>query len=157
MVVAVTSEEPKGLPSVAKLRPMVESIVRNELKGKQLAEKLAGVTTLEAAAQKLNVPVLRADSVSFVSPLLGGVGYELKAGGFGFNKASMGKASAPIVGSSGVFVVKPENIFAKADATANVQETMNTLTNQQRGLLLYGSMEALKKTASVTDNRTKFL
>lgn len=157
VVVAVTGEDPKGLPSVNKLRPMVESIVRNELKGKQLAEKLAGVNTLEAAAQKLNVPVLRADSVSFVSPLLGGVGYELKAGGFGFNKSSVGKVSAPIVGSSGVFLVKPENIYAKADATANVQETMSTLTNQQRGVLLYGSMEALKKTAAVTDNRTKFL
>lgn len=156
LAIAITGEEPKGLPSVAKLRPMIESIVRNELKGKMLAAKLAGVTTLEAAAQKLNVPVLRADSVSFVSPLLGGSGYELKAGGFGFNKNNIGKISAPIIGGSGVFVVKPEAQFAQP-VTTSVDEMMQTLMSQQKGALLYGSMEALRKTASVTDNRTKFL
>lgn len=157
VVVAVIGEEPKGLPSANKLRPMVESIVRNEIKGKQLAEKLNGVASLEAAAQKMNVPVQRADSISFVSPLLGGVGYELKAGGFGFNKAYLGKVSPPIVGSSGVFMVKPENIYAKPDPTANVEETQKNLMNQQRSSLLYGSMDALKKVASIKDNRTKFL
>ncbi|HSC54208.1 MAG TPA: peptidylprolyl isomerase [Phnomibacter sp.] len=157
IVVAVTNEDKKGLPSAGKVRPMVESIVRNELKGKLLAEKVKGVTTLDAAAQKLNVPVLRADSVSFLSPLIGGAGYELKAGGFGFNKANLNKVSGPIAGTAGLFLVQPLSIFANPAASANVEETMKNIVNQQRNTLLYSSMDALKKAASVTDKRSKFL
>lgn len=157
VVVAITAEEKKGLPSAAKVRPMVESIVRNDLKAKMLAEKIKGATTLDAVAQKLGTQVQVADSVTFMSPLIGGAGYELKAGGFGFNKSSLNKMSGPIAGSAGLFIVQPLTIFAKPDPTASVEETMKTISNQQRGNLLYSSMDALKKSASITDKRSKFM
>lgn len=157
VVVAITGEEKKGIPSVAKVRPMVESIVRNDLKAKLLAEKIKGAATLVAAAQQLGVQVQVADSVSFLSPLIGGAGYELKAGGYGFNKASLNKMSGPIAGTAGLFVVQPISIFAKPDPSANVEEMMKTISGQQKSSLLYGSMDALKKAASITDKRSKFM
>jgi hypothetical protein len=135
----------------------VEFIVRNELKGKILVEKVKGATTLEAAAEKWGVQVQRADSISFVSPTLPVAGYELLAGGYGFYKAGLNKVSKPFVGNTGAFLVRPEQIGAKADAAANVAEMTKTLLSQQKSMLLYSSMEALRKAATVVDRRSKFL
>jgi peptidyl-prolyl cis-trans isomerase D len=157
VVVVVTAEEKAGLPSAKKLRPRVEFIVRNELKGKILVEKVKGATTLEAAAEKWGVQVQRADSISFVSPTLPVAGYELLAGGYGFYKAGLNKVSKPFVGNTGAFLVRPEQIGAKADAAANVAEMTKTLLSQQKSMLLYSSMEALRKAATVVDRRSKFL
>lgn len=157
VVVVVTGEEKAGLPSAKKLRPMVEAIVRNEIKGKALVEKVSGATTLEAAAQKWGVQVQRADSISFLSPSLPVAGYELLAGGYGFYKAGLNKVSKPFAGNTGAFLVRPEAIGAKADAAANVAEMANTLLSQQKNTLLYSSMDALRKAANVVDKRSKFL
>jgi peptidyl-prolyl cis-trans isomerase D len=158
IVVAVTAEEKKGLPSATKVRPMVESLVRNDLKAKMLGDKIKGATTLDDVAQKLGSQVLVADSVTFMSPMIGGAGYELKAGGFGFNKNSLNKMSGPIAGTAGLFVVQPLSIFAKPDpAATSVEETMKSIANQQRSTLLYSSMDALKKASSITDKRSKFM
>ncbi len=157
VVVAVTGEEKKGLPSVAKARPLVENIVRNELKAKLLAEKMAGAKTLEELSQKVGQTIQKADSISFVSPLLPGAGYEMKPGGYAFNKASLNKISAPISGASGVYVVRVDEIANKPDPSVNVVDLMKNLTNQQRGTILYSSFEALRKGAVIEDKRSKFL
>ncbi len=157
VVVAVTGEDEKGLPTAAKVRPMVESIVRNEMKAKQLKEKFAGANTLEVAAQKTGQAIQKADSVSFVSPLLPGAGYELKVGGFAFNKAGLNKVSSPISGSNGVYVIRPEAISAKADPLSNAVEMQKNLANQQKGTVAYSALDALRKAADVSDKRSKFL
>jgi peptidyl-prolyl cis-trans isomerase D len=157
LVVAVTGEEKKGLPSVGKLRTMVESIVRNELKAKILQQKMTGAAHLEGLSAKVGQPVQRGDSVSFVSPLLPGAGYEMKPGGFAFYKGAAGKLSPPIAGNAGVYVVLSQGVMNKPDPLANVEETMKNLVNQQKGSMLYGTMEALRKSASITDKRSKFL
>jgi peptidyl-prolyl cis-trans isomerase D len=157
VVVAVTGEEKKGLPSVAKARPLVESIVRNEQKAKVLTVKMSGATALEALSQKVGQPVQKADSVSFVTPLLPGAGYEMKPGGYAFYKNALNKVSTPIAGTSGVYVVRVDAAGTKVDPTANVEDLRKNLLNQQRGNILYSSFEALRKSASIDDKRSKFL
>lgn len=157
VVVAITGEEKAGLPSVTKARPMVETLVRNQMKAKQIAAKIGTPASLEAAATALGVGVQRADSISFVSPMIQGAGYELRAAGFGFNKAAQGKISKPIEGSSGVLLVKPEALYAKQDPTATVEGTQVNLSNQQKGSILYSSLDAMRKAAKITDKRSKFL
>ncbi|HMP91628.1 MAG TPA: peptidylprolyl isomerase [Phnomibacter sp.] len=157
VVVAITGEEKKGLPSVAKLRPMVESMVRNKLKFKQIKGKLGNVVSLDAAAQTMGVTVSRADSISFGSPMIPGAGYELKVGGFAFNKAAINKVSPVIEGSSGVYVVKPESIIAKSDVSGTVDEMKTNMASQAKSSAIYTSLQALKDAAKITDKRSKFM
>jgi peptidyl-prolyl cis-trans isomerase D len=69
----------------------------------------------------------------------------------------LNKVSPVIGGTTGVFVIKPEAIGAKANATASVEETRKTLESQQKGSATYTSMQALRNAAGIKDKRAKFL
>ena len=157
VVIAVTSADKPGLMSAAKARPQVENLIRNEEKAKLLKAKIGAVTSLEAVAASQKTVVQRADSVSFANPLVPNLGYEVKVGGYAFNKAMLNKVSPVIGGTTGVFVIKPEAIGAKANATASVEETRKTLEGQQKGSATYTSMQALRNAAGIKDKRAKFL
>jgi peptidyl-prolyl cis-trans isomerase D len=157
LVVAITGEEKSGLMSAAKARPQVESNIRNEEKAKLIAAKIGKPASLEAVATAQNVTVQNADSVSFVSPMVPGAGYEPKVGGFAFNKSGIGKISEPIAGSGGVFVVLNGSIGARADAGTTMEDMQKNLVSQQKNTVMYGSSQALKKAASIKDKRSKFL
>ncbi|TAD85703.1 MAG: peptidylprolyl isomerase [Bacteroidetes bacterium] len=156
VVIAVTGSEKPGLMSVAKARPQVENLIRNEEKTKLLITKIGAVSSLEAVATAQKTTVMRADSVLFGSPTIPNVGYELKVGGFAFNKAMLNKVSPVIGGTSGVFVIKSDFIGAKSDASASVEETRKTLEGQQKGSATYASMQALRNAAVIKDKRSKF-
>ena len=157
VVVAVTGAADEGLVSVAKARPQVESIIRNKEKAKIISGKIGKPTSLEAVAQSQATTVQHADSVSFASPVLPNVGYELKAGGFAFNKSAIGKVSPVLAGTNGVFVIKPESIAARADGGSNVEEIQKNLVNQQKSSIMYGSTQAMRNAAKIEDKRAKFL
>jgi peptidyl-prolyl cis-trans isomerase D len=157
VVIAVTSADKPGLMGAAKARPQVENLIRNEEKAKLLKTKIGAVTSLEAVAASQKTVVQRADSVSFANPLVPNLGYEVKVGGYAFNKAMLNKVSPVIGGTTGVFVIKPEAIGAKANATASVEETRKTLESQQKGSATYTSMQALRNAAGIKDKRAKFL
>ena len=157
VVIAVSGTEKAGLASATKARPQVENILRNEAKAKQLAAKIGKPVSLEAVAQAQNTTVQRADSVSFASPLVPNAGYELKVGGYAFNKAAQGKISTVIGGTSGVFIIKPEAVGAKSDASANLEDTRKNLEGQLKNAATYSSMQALRSASKIKDSRSKFL
>ena len=157
VVVAITGAEEKGLPSAAKVRPMVENIVRNQLKAKQIIAKLGTPSSLEAVATANGTTVQRADSIMFASPMLPNVGMELKVGGAAFNKANLNKVSAPIAGNSGVFVIKVDAIGAKPDPSTTVDQVRKQIESQLKQSSVYTSISALRSAAKVTDNRSKFM
>lgn len=158
VVIRVEGEQKKGMPSAARIRPMVESIVRNEMKGKQIAEKMTGAADLNALSQKVGQPVQTADSLMFASPLLPGAGYEMKVGGYAFNKNAVNKMSPPIIGGQGVYVVRVKSVGKVPLETPITVEAMQTqLLTQQRSDLGYGTIEALRKAAKIDDRRTDFL
>ena len=157
VVVTITGASEKGLMSVAKARPMAEPFIMNEKKAKQIiANTFKGGATIEAVAQAVAQPVMRADSVSFNQPFIPNIGNEPKITGAAFNASLMGKVSEPIAGNTGVFVIKGETITAAPNFSMTAETLRMQMENQQKQMGGYRSMEALKKAANIKDNRFDF-
>ncbi|MBC7652624.1 MAG: peptidylprolyl isomerase, partial [Deinococcales bacterium] len=153
LVAIITSVNKPGLSSVSALRPLVEGIVRNQKKAKQIIDTKFKGTTLEAIATSTATTVQKVDSVLFSNPFIVGIGMEPKVAGAAFNAGLKGKVSEAIAGSNGVYAVRVENIGAKPGATdiAGIKQTLM----QTQKMAAYRSSEALKKSASIKDNRSK--
>jgi peptidyl-prolyl cis-trans isomerase D len=158
VVPVVTRTYEKGLMSVDKARPMVENIIRNEEKAKQIAAKVGKATTLEAAAQATGQQVAREDSVMFNAQFLPNVGQEPKVIGASFNKSLLNKVSEPIHGNGGVFVIKVESQGAVPSVAGDVGEQQAELIVGQRRAYMNPMIlnEILKKTVKIKDDRHKF-
>ena len=153
-IVAIQTYSNKpGSPAIQLARPLVENFVRNEKKAKQIIAKLKG-NTLEAIAASAAVTVQKTDSLSFGSLFVPAVGNEIKLVGAAFNKTYQGKISEPIAGSTGVFVVKVNNIGAVAGSSAEASIRQQLLQNQK--MAANRGVSALRKAASVKDYRSKF-
>ncbi|GAC1527682.1 MAG: SurA N-terminal domain-containing protein [Sediminibacterium sp.] len=154
IVALVTAISKAGLMPAAEARSLAEGPVRNEKKAKQLIDTRFKGNSLESYATSTGTQVLRADSIAFSAPFIPNIGSEPKIIGAAFNKALMGKASEPIAGTTGVFAVKVESAGARAanmDATVIKQNLL-----QSTRIAVYRSSEALKKAASIKDNRSRF-
>ncbi len=157
VVALVTGVHKKGTMSAAKARQAAEPFIRNEKKAQQIiSTKFKGGSTMEAVAQAAGEQVLRADSVGFVSPFIQNVGNEPKVTGAAFNKSIQGKVTEPIAGNTGVFVIKGEGISAVASSTMNAEELRKQMEMQQKQMGGFRSVEALKKAATIKDNRYDF-
>ncbi|MFN3298996.1 MAG: peptidylprolyl isomerase [Sediminibacterium sp.] len=154
IVAMVTNINKAGLMGANEARPLVEGIIRNDKKAKLIIDTKMKGSSLEEIAKSSGTSVLRADSLSFGSGFINGVGNEPKIVGAVFNKSIQGKTSSLIAGNSGVFAVKGETIAAKpADA---LPETVKQALIQNRKMATYRSVEALRKAATVKDYRFSF-
>ncbi len=159
VVATVEDINKKGLPSAKAARPMVETIVRNQKKAAEIVRKLGNTPTLEsaAAAYGKTVEIAGADSsLTFSATIINGLGNEPKLIGSAFNKELQSKVSAPIIANNGVYVMKVNSYGTKPADPADVQARMKI--DQLQGLKQRtGSwFQALRKEASVKDNRSKF-
>ncbi len=160
-VVAIVDRTVKaGVPDVNTARPMVEYAIRNMKKADEIKKKMNNPASLEAAASAYNLQVLTtgADStLTFEAQIINGIGNEPKIAGAAFNKAYQTKVSPAIAGNTGVFVIKVNSVSAKEPLSPEMQaqQKMNELN---RGIqsALGQSFNALKKTAKIKDNRSKF-
>jgi peptidyl-prolyl cis-trans isomerase D len=154
IVAIITSIGEKGTMSAAEAKPLVEGLVRNELKAKQIiASKFKG-STLEDFVKSSGFPAQRVDSLSFASPFVPGLGAEPKVVGAAFNKSLIGKNTAAIEGTAGVFAVKPEGIGAAASMQDPAAISSALLQAVQSNI--FRGFEAIKKSAKITDNRATF-
>jgi peptidyl-prolyl cis-trans isomerase D len=159
VVAIVTKVILEGLPDSQTARPTVEAIVRNIKKADAITKKLGTTPTLEsaAAAYGKSIETAGADSsLTFNSQIVNGVGQEPKLIGASFNKAYQTAVSAPIVGLNGVYVIKISSLGTKSQDTPEVlaQKDADNEKNlmQQKS---YGWFDALKKTATIKDERSK--
>jgi len=151
-VAIITGEEKQGLLSVDAARPQVEGIIRDQQKAEKIKATFKGAS-LEALAASGKTTVQRADSVGFSFSMLPGVGNEPKVVGASFNKGLLNKVSKPIAGNTGVFALTVNAISAKPaqqDPALFKEENLQRLRS-----VLYRTNIALKKVASIEDNRTK--
>ncbi len=157
VVAVVTDVTKEGTMSPAKARPMTEYILKNKKKAEQIKKNIGTANTLEAVAAATKQQVLKADSVSFLTPFFPNAGQEGKVGGYAFNPAVKGKVSAPIAGNGGVYSIRTENVYAKPNDAFNIEQQRQQLVQAQRmAIQRQGVIEnALKKAASVKDNRSK--
>lgn len=160
-VVAILDKiESEGVQDVQTARPMAEGAVRNEKKTAEILKKFGTTPTLESAAAAYNKQVLTAgadSSITFNSLLINNIGQESKIIGASFNKEYQTKVSSPIIGKTGVYLIKVNNIGTKSPDKPEVIAQMRTeQLTQLRNSATANWFEGLKKNASITDNRSKF-
>jgi peptidyl-prolyl cis-trans isomerase D len=159
VVAIVTEINKEGTQSVAKARMMVEPVLRNLKKGEMLKQKIGKVTTLEAAAAALGGKAIEpVDSLRMITPRPSVVSSEPKVIGSAFNPANKGKVVPEVIlGNSGVYVVRVDDVSATALGDANVAEQRKSRIQQLKmsggG---YGPFQALRQAAEIKDNRSKF-
>ncbi len=159
IVATVNKIYAEGTQDAATARPMAEAAVRNQKKAEIITAKLNGAATLEAAATLYNKQVLTAgadSSITMNGNIINGIGAEPKVIGASFYKEFQSKASSPIAGASGVYMIKVNSIASKADEApeklaAQIASKTTTLRGQTNNWF-----EALKKQSNIKDNRSKF-
>ncbi len=158
IVAMITSVDKKGLPSAKAARPLVENFVRNEKKAQTIINTKMKGNTLDEVAKNAGVSVQNSDSLTFQSPAIPNLGFEPKLLGAAFNKSLTSKISSPIAGTSGVFVVKSNGVTALASSGLPIEQVQSNLKRQlqQQQQSSGGVFEALRKSSSVTDNRSDF-
>lgn len=147
----------EGTMSAARARPQAEFIIRNQKKAQELIKKIGSANSLQAVATAVGSQVLKADSISFSSPVIPNVGQEPKVIGYAFYKEAQLKMSAPIAGNGGVFVIKRESLSARANLNINIDQQRQSTMAQLKSMSGFRSLEALKKAADVKDTRSKIL
>ncbi len=157
VVAIVTDINEEGLQSVATARPAVEPVIRNKKKADMIVKKLGKITTLEAASAAAGQPVQTVDTLRF-SGSNPGLGFEMKVVGAAHNPANKGKVvPEALIGQSGVYVIRVNNIGTVPVPNANVQEQQAQLRMQTRQMMAYRSpVEALLRAADIEDNRSEF-
>ena len=151
-VAIISGEEKAGLASVAKVKPEVEGILRDQKKAIQIKQNFIG-STIEAIAASAKTMVQPIDSINFNYSMIPGIGNEPKLVGAAFNKSFLNKPSAPIAGNAGVFVISVNSQGAKA-ATQDLASFESDLINRTRSVI-YRTNIGLKKVAKIKDNRMK--
>ena len=152
VVARLTRKSPKGLMSVADASAQVTPILRNEKKAALIKVKMSG-DDLQSIATANNVTVQTATTVSMALPTIPGAGAEPEVVGAAFGK-NANDSTGLITGKTGVFIVK---ILAKVPAQKleNYASFSNQLNLQNTGIEAK-IVEALKKKATIEDNRANF-
>jgi peptidyl-prolyl cis-trans isomerase D len=154
IVAIIAAINKAGTMSVAEARPLCENIIRSAKKAKILIDTKIKGNTLEAIAASAGTAVQRTDSLSFAAPFIPNMGSEPKVIGAAFNKSLQGKVSELITGTSGVYAVRVENNGAKPAAIDEAAIKQSLI--QAARMSAFRGLDALKKSASITDNRSKF-
>ena len=158
VVAVLTDINHKGSMSLNKARPLIEPILRNQKKAEIIKVKIGSAATMEAVAKVVSQPISHVDSLQFVSPYIPNVGAEPKVVGYSFDKQLVGKTlSSPVGGNEGVFVLKVENVSAKANYSIDLEQTRQSMLQSQESLIQRTGTDALKKKAKIEDDRAKFL
>ena len=153
VIAKVKKVNPEGLMAVDLVRSYVEPILKNKKKAELIKAKMTG-TSLEAIAKATGSAVQQATDVTMENPVLtGGVGQEPKVVGNAF-ALTAGKLSAPIEGSTGVYVVKNTNTV-KAPVLKDHTAYVAKLKAQSAGDV-NRVLPALKDKAEIKDNRRQF-
>lgn len=161
VVAIVTEVFEKGTMDISKARPQIEPLLRNRKKAEVLKKKVGTPATLEAAATVLGgkqietIDSLRMSGAQSAAAMT--IASEQKVIGAAFNPANKGKVSGVIEGSSGIFLIRVNNISTTPVANANVAEQRNARYQQAKQQAMYSSpLQALREEATIKDRRSKF-
>jgi peptidyl-prolyl cis-trans isomerase D len=160
IVATVDKIQSEGTQDAKTARPQVEGVIRNQKKAETIIKKMGTNPTLElaAAAYGNQVQTAGADStLTFNSQIIANVGAEPKVIGASFNKENQTKASVPIEGNAGVYVIKVNTIAAKATVGSGVDAQQKAQqTTAQRNQAGAGWFEGLKNQATIKDSRSTY-
>jgi peptidyl-prolyl cis-trans isomerase D len=154
VVVALNRINPAGPAKLENVRTEVEMAVRNQLKGKKIAEQIAGTTNLQAISDRYAVSIDSATNINFSNTFLTGIGNEPKFVGI-VTALPVGTLSKPIIGNNGVYIAqilnKPSDM-----PPANVALIRQQISAQRLNSASFRFAEAMRKSAKIEDNRSDF-
>ncbi|MBE9585407.1 SurA N-terminal domain-containing protein [Mucilaginibacter sp. JRF] len=159
VVAQVSQIKPEGQLPLEAVKTAILPAVRNQVKAKQLIEKMQGAvngaSSINQVAQKVGGKVAPAQNIVFANPVIPGVGVEYTVIGSVFG-AQPKKVSKPVEGTNGVYAFVVDG-FVKPAALNNYvkqkQQLGQALLQRSQGQLF----EALQDKANVKDYRAKFL
>jgi peptidyl-prolyl cis-trans isomerase D len=155
VVLAVTGSLSEGVQPASLARVMVEPILRNRKKAAEIKKKIGNANSLDNIASTFGTQVMTADSIQFATPYVPEIGNEPKVIGAAFSKSLVNKVSAPIEGSNALFVLQVRQIGATSSMNADINAQKKAVEAQLRQYANFSTMEALRKSAKIEDNRSK--
>jgi peptidyl-prolyl cis-trans isomerase D len=154
LIVALDKINPKGIKSVEEARASVELLVSNKLKGAKIIEQLTN-TDLNAVAAQFELKVDTVQNVGFNSNFIPGLGNEPSVLFAVFN-GTANTVAAPIVGNSGVYVIKPVAVNISEQASNDFIQQKSATEGKTRNEVGFKFIDALRKNADMEDNRYLF-
>ena len=155
VVLAVTGSLSEGVQPASLARVMVEPILRNRKKAAEIKKKMGNANSLDNIASSFGTQLMTADSIQFATPYVPEIGNEPKVIGAAFSKSLVNKVSAPIEGSNALFVLQVRQIGATSSMNADINAQKKAVEAQLRQYANFSTMEALRKSAKIEDNRSK--
>lgn len=153
VVVGLKDISKAGLGTVAALKSSIEALVKNEKKAEIIKSKITS-RDLNSLSTTFNVEIVNAEGISFASAVIPQVGNEPKIVGKLFS-LSTGEISEPLVGSTGVMVLKV-NTMTPGEAGENFVAMKSQAAMMSRSQVSTKLIESLKKSSKVSDNRYTF-
>ncbi|MFK8101774.1 MAG: SurA N-terminal domain-containing protein [Saprospiraceae bacterium] len=153
VVTGLRSIQAAGLPSIANVKNELEPLVRNLKKAGLVKGKVSG-KDLNSIAGMYSTKVDTVNGASFASPFAQGLGNEPKVISSSFSM-DMNQVSEPIVGNSGVYVVKLTN-KTTPPPLSNVPELRKRTSLQAQSQVRGSLIQAMKKNATIKDFRSNF-
>ncbi|MFT5385916.1 MAG: peptidyl-prolyl cis-trans isomerase D, partial [Saprospiraceae bacterium] len=153
VVVSLKSIQEKGNPSWKSIREEIEPLVYNQKKAEVIKSRISS-KDLSSIASSFSTKVDTATTVTFNSRSIPNLGSEPEVIGTAFN-LEPNTASDPIIGTSGVFVVRlsEKSTVGSPPSIPNLRrETSRTTQSKIAGSLI----QSMKKNVEITDLRSKF-
>ncbi|MDB5226972.1 MAG: parvulin-like peptidyl-prolyl isomerase [Bacteroidota bacterium] len=161
MIAKLKKVSDKGLPKAEDVREEISLLIRNEKKGKELAEELnkagAGTTDLAAIAAKVkDAVVVDTAIVHFSSQFVQDLGAEPKFVGTAFGIPA-GKISKGVAGERSAFIIRTNAVEDAAEATGDINMYKEQMQRSFMSRLNFQNIfESIMKKADVVDERYKF-
>jgi peptidyl-prolyl cis-trans isomerase D len=150
VVVALSDIIPAGMQKVANVKEQLLPLVRNMKKGEKLKGEISG-SDLNAIASQYSTTVDTLASVTMATSTIPALGNEPELVAAIF-KVGENNVSAPIVGNSGVYIVKPIAIAEPGSASNLASSRRSSLLNS-RSKVAQGLLDGLREKASIEDGR----
>ncbi len=153
VVPALKSVVKAGEASLAEVKELYTDKVTTLKRGEILSSKMTG-KSLEAVASEFGVEVDTFNNVNFNMSYLQGLGNESRLIGK-VTSLKEGESAGPIVGISGVYMVKVIH-RTEASVSTDIAAFRGQLANTTRSSIDSRLMEAVRNAAEIKDNRYKF-
>ncbi|MFM9838286.1 MAG: peptidylprolyl isomerase [Cyclobacteriaceae bacterium] len=157
VVGVMTGETEEGYKAFDKVKEEITPIVKNQLKGEKIIEKLnAQKGTLDEIAKVFgtDASVNSSSDLKLNSNSLPSVGLDAKAVGIAFSLEN-GKRSKAFAGENGVLIIEAQN-KTLAPAVGDYTMFKNQLLQGLNGKSGYGIVQAIKEVSKIEDKRYKF-
>lgn len=153
VVAVITNEFKEGVQPASVARVLVEPILKNRKKAEFVAKKAGSEKDLSKLAAMFGGTSGTADSVRFNQPFVQNLGTESRVIGAAFSKKNLSSTSEAIDGQNGVFYIKVNGAGTLPSASVDLQGQKTSMESQIKQFASYSTLESLKKSAKIVDNR----